>query len=70
MAFEMLMRRIGVAEFTLHGMRSAFRDWAGKETEHAREVAEAALTHTVGGAPEQVYRRGDALAKRRRLVDE
>lgn len=70
MAFEMLMRRMGVVDYTVHGMRSAFRDWAGEETEHAREVAEAALAHIVGDAAEQAYRRGDALEKRRRLMDE
>ena len=70
MAFEMMMRRMGVVDFTVHGMRSAFRDWAGEETDHPREVAEAALAHIVGDAAEQAYRRGDALAKRRRLMDE
>ena len=70
MAFEMLLRRMGLGDYTVHGMRSAFRDWAGEETDHPREVAEAALAHTVGDAAEQAYRRGDALAKRRRLMDE
>ena len=30
-----------------HGFRSSFRDWAAEETDHPREVAEAALAHTV-----------------------
>ena len=34
----------------------------------AREVAEAALSHTVGDRAEQAYRRGDALEKRRGLM--
>jgi len=54
---------------TLHGMRSAFRDWAGDQTTHPREVAEAALAHTVQGV-EAAYRRKDALEKRRALMDE
>ncbi len=33
-----------------------------------REVAEAALAHSIGDAAEQAYRRGDALEKRRRLM--
>lgn len=53
---------------TLHGLRSMFRDWAGNETKHEREVAEAALAHTVGNAVEQAYRRSDALEKRRKLM--
>ncbi len=54
---------------TLHGMRSAFRDWAGDKTTFPREVAEACLAHAVGNAVEQAYRRGDALEKRRKLMD-
>lgn len=54
---------------TLHGMRSAFRDWAGDMTNHPREVAEAALAHTIQGV-EAAYRRKDALAKRRALMEE
>ncbi|PWJ87808.1 integrase [Mesorhizobium loti] len=55
---------------TLHGLRSMFRDWAGNETTHEREVAEAALAHSIGNSVEQAYRRSDALDKRRRLMDE
>lgn len=69
MAFEMIMRRMKVNEFTVHGMRSAFRDWVGEKTNFPREVAEAALAHTIGDAAEQAYRRGDALEKRRKLMD-
>ncbi len=56
------------ASATVHGFRSAFRDWAGDETHFAREVAEAALAHAVGSAVEQAYRRGSALEKRRQLM--
>ncbi len=55
-------------DFTVHGMRSSFRDWAGEETNFAREIAEAALAHIVGDKAEQAYRRGDALEKRRALM--
>ena len=68
MAFEMLIRRMKMGHYTVHGMRSAFRDWAGENTNHPREVAEAALAHIIGDAAEQAYRRGDALEKRRRLM--
>jgi len=69
MAFEMVMRRMELGHFTVHGMRSAFCDWAGEKTNFAREVAEAALAHVVGDAAEQAYRRGDALEKRRKLMN-
>jgi len=54
---------------TVHGFRSAFRDWCGNETAFPREVAEQALAHAVGDKVEQAYRRGDALDKRRKLID-
>lgn len=68
MALAMTMRRMKLGQFTPHGMRSAFRDWAGEETTHAREVAEAALSHRVGDEVERAYRRGDSLVKRRALM--
>ena len=55
--------------FTVHGFRSTFRDWAGDRTGFSREVAEAALAHAVKDAVEAAYRRGDALEKRRELMD-
>lgn len=54
---------------TVHGMRSAFRDWAGDMTAFPRDVVEMALAHTVGSATERAYRRGRALDKRRELMD-
>jgi integrase len=67
MALEMVLRRMKV-DVTVHGFRSAFRDWAGERTTFPREVAEAALAHLVGDAVERAYRRGDALEKRRQLM--
>jgi integrase len=52
MAMEMVLRRMG-ADVTVHGFRSAFRDWAGNETHCPREIAEAALAHVVGDKAEQ-----------------
>lgn len=68
-ALRNLMKRLGVGDFTIHGFRSTFRDWAGETTDHPREVAEAALAHRVGNQVERAYRRGDALEKRRRLME-
>jgi integrase len=68
MAMEMILRRMDV-DVTVHGFRSTFRDWAGEMTDAPREVAEAALAHTVGNNAELAYRRGDALEKRRKLME-
>jgi integrase len=54
---------------TTHGFRSTFRDWAGDCTQFPREVAEAALAHTLDSKTEAAYRRSSALAKRRELMD-
>lgn len=68
MAFSALLKRMAVRT-TTHGFRSSFRDWAGDATTFQREVAEAALSHVVGDATEAAYRRGDALEKRRELMN-
>ena len=68
MAMEMVLRRMNRSDATVHGFRSAFRDWAGEETNFPREIAEAALAHRIGDKAEQAYRRGDALEKRRALM--
>lgn len=57
----------GVA--TVHGFRSTFRDWAGDATNFERDTIEAALAHLVGDETERAYRRGDALLKRRKLME-
>lgn len=67
-ALKKVIRRLGY-DVTIHGFRSTFRDWAGERTNFAREVAEAALSHVVGDETERAYRRGDALEKRRALMD-
>jgi hypothetical protein len=63
---ELIRSLAGAA--TLHGCRSSFRDWAGDETQFAREVAEMCLAHAVGSAVERSYRRSTALGKRRKLM--
>ncbi len=68
-ALQMALRRRQAGKVTVHGFRSAFRDWAAEETPFPREVAEAALAHVVGDATERAYRRGDALEKRRQLME-
>src|SRR3546814_2407040 len=57
-------------DVTVHGFRSAFRDWVSEETNHPGEIAEAALAHRVKDKTEAAYRRGNLLDKRRKLMDE
>jgi integrase len=68
-AMAKVMGRLKIKDATVHGFRSAFRDWCGESTSFPREVAEAALAHTIGDKAEQAYRRGDALEKRRAMME-
>lgn len=69
MAMAMQMRRMEQGGYTVHGFRSSFRDWAAEETSYPREIAEAVLAHAVGDLTERAYRRGDALERRRDLME-
>ena len=64
-----LLQRQGI-EAVPHGFRSTFRDWAAEETDHRREVVEAALAHVVTNKVEAAYARSDLFERRRRLMDD
>ena len=70
MTFGKVIGAHGGGDATTHGFRSTFKDWATEETEHENYVSEAALGHAAGDAVERAYRRGDALKKRRALMDD
>ncbi|MDZ5448610.1 tyrosine-type recombinase/integrase [Labrys sp. ZIDIC5] len=68
MAMAMLLTRMD-QDVTVHGFRSAFKDWAAECTPFPNEVSEAALAHIVGDKVEAAYRRGDLFEKRRKLME-
>lgn len=68
MSMLMLLRRMGRGQYTVHGFRSTFRDWAAEKAGAPREVAEAALAHQFGSDVERAYARSDLLERRRRLA--
>ncbi|MGV1043935.1 tyrosine-type recombinase/integrase [Limnohabitans sp.] len=59
---------LGFKEYTVHGFRSSFRDWAGETSRHSREVIEQSLAHSLADQTEAAYQRGDYLEKRRSLM--
>src|SRR3984893_14922145 len=69
MALEMVLRRMKIDDATVHGFRSAFRDWAAECTNFPSEVCEAALAHVIENKAEAAYRRGDLFEKRRKLME-
>jgi integrase len=70
MAMAEVLKRLDTGGATVHGFRSSFRDWAGERTNFPREIAERMLAHTIGNDVERAYRRGDALERRRELIEE
>jgi integrase len=65
MSLRKALQRHSGNGFTVHGMRSAFRDWGSEQTTAPREVLEHALAHVVGTESERAYARSDMLQKRR-----
>lgn len=68
MSMTMLLRRMKLGHYTVHGMRSSFRDYMGDMTDHAESTVEQALAHQVGDETSRAYRRGDAFLKRRQVL--
>lgn len=68
MSLSAILKRMNLGEFTVHGFRSTFRDWAAENTDHDRDAVEMALAHTIGSKTEAAYRRGDMLPKRTKLM--
>jgi integrase len=64
-----VLSRLNVQTATVHGFRASFSTWVSEETEFGRDTVEEALAHVVGNATERSYRRGEALGKRRLLLD-
>jgi integrase len=69
MALGTVLRRMKIANATVYGFRSTFRDWASECTNFSNEVCEAALAHVIENKAEAAYRRGDLFDKRRKLMD-
>jgi integrase len=70
MAMLMLLERMGRrGSITSHGFRSTFSDWASEVSPYSSELRETALAHTIGNKAEAAYRRGDALEKRRSMME-
>ena len=53
----------------VHGFRTSFRTWAQERTNFPREVAEAALAHTIKDKAEAAYARSDVFDKRRKMME-
>jgi integrase len=55
----------GDPTLTVHGLRGTFRTWAQDETDFDEEIIEHCMHHIAGDDAEKAYRHGQALRKRR-----
>lgn len=63
------LKQTGGAGYTVHGFRSAFREWVAETLPQVPgAVAEAALAHAVSNKVEAAYRRTKFLDQRRELM--
>ena len=70
MAMLMLLERMGRrGAITSHGFRSTFSDWASEISPYSSELRETVLARTIRNKAEAAYRRGDALEKRRAMME-
>ena len=70
-AFLAVMKKLpDFRQYTPHGLRSTFRDWAAETTSYSNETLELALAHTIKNQTEAAYRRGDQLEKRAKLMQQ
>ena len=69
MTLTKILRSTGLAgRATVHGFRSAFRDWAAENTSATWAAMELSLAHRVGNDVERAYARSDLLEQRRKLM--
>jgi integrase len=68
-ALSDVLKRMKVADATVHGFRSSFRDWTAEQTSAPHDVVEACLAHATGNAVVRAYLRSDFFEKRRQLME-
>lgn len=57
-------------DYTVHGFRSSFRDWASETRTYPNDVVEMALAHSNPNKTEAAYKRGDLFEKRKELMED
>ncbi len=68
MTLSKLVKELGF-DADVHGFRTSFRTWAQERTNFPRELAEAALAHTIKDKAEAAYARSDVFDKRRKMME-
>lgn len=68
MTLTKVLRTVSDEQWTVHGFRSSFRDWAAERTSFSSEVAETALAHAIPNKVVAAYRRTNFLEKRQEMM--
>jgi integrase len=68
MTLTAVLKRMKRTDITVHGFRSAFRDWAEDVARYPYGAIKAALAHTINDNTDAAYRRGDAYDIRIELM--
>ena len=66
--FNKLMKELEL-DVHVHGFRTSFRTWTQEKTNFPREIAEAALAHSLKDKAEAAYARSDLLEKRAEMME-
>lgn len=64
-----LLDKMGYGEYTTHGFRSSFKDWAAELTQFPEDLSEAALAHVIKDKTQKAYQRGDMLQRRAEMME-
>ena len=66
--FNKLIKELDL-DVNVHGFRTSFRTWTQEKTNYPREIAEAALAHSLNDKAEAAYARSDLLEKRAEMME-
>jgi integrase len=68
-SMRVLLQRDMAVPVTVHGFRATFKTWALEQTDYAEQLVELSLHHKLGNAVTRAYIRGDAVEKRREIME-
>jgi integrase len=63
-----LLKRHLAPGYTVHGLRSTFKDWTRDTRHYDQELVEMCLAHRLGNRTEQAYARSDLFDKRAEIM--
>jgi len=63
-----VLRKNDGDEFTVHGFRSSFEDWAAETTDFPRDLVKLCTAHDKRTKVDKAYQRSDLLKKRREIM--